>query len=323
MYGDKSLLANHYSLMRDWVNWIIEKDVQHGDNALWQCGNHYGDWLALDTDRPDRPTGGTDPFYVASAFYWNSTHIVAKAAGVLGFDDDEQFFRIRAERIRQSFITAYFNQDGSLKIKETQTALVLALAFELHPDGLTEKLLQSLVNRIQGKDNHLDTGFVGTYLLAITLSKYSADETVYSLLLQETCPSWLYPVSMGATTIWERWNGVLPDGTLFQDDMNSLNHYAYGSIANWMYRCMGGLNPIEEFPGYKKARIVPKIDPRVNKVMVIRDTAAGRYVIEWEFRTDVIHFRVVVPFDCEALVILPGKEEIWVSPGEYVWDCPV
>jgi alpha-L-rhamnosidase len=311
MYGDKSLLRKHYPLMKDWVDWIIEQDVRDGDRALWHSGRHYGDWLALDTDTPETPTGGTDSFYVASAFYWNSTNILAKAAGVLGLEDDEQLYRARAERIRQSFIAAYFNQDGSLKIRETQTALVIALAFELYPDGLAAKLLQSLVNRIRGRDNHLDTGFVGTYLLVVTLSKYSADETAYSLLLQDTFPSWLYPVTMGSTTIWERWNAVLPDGTLFQDEMNSLNHYAYGSIANWMYRCMGGLNPIEEFPGYKKARIAPKTDPRVTKVRVIRDTAAGRYEIEWEFRPSFLHFRVVVPFDCEALVVLPEKKKFW------------
>jgi alpha-L-rhamnosidase len=168
----------------------------------------------------------------------------------------------------------------------------------------------------------LDTGFVGTFLLMVTLSKFGADETAYSLLLQDTYPSWLYEVAMGATTIWERWNGVLEDGTPNPNSMNNLNHYAYGSIANWMYRYMCGLNPVEEAVGYRKAVIAPKPDPRVAKVSMVRETAAGRYEIEWEYRRDVWHLRVVVPFNCEALVVLPNKTETSVGAGEYAWDCP-
>jgi alpha-L-rhamnosidase len=232
MYGDICLLGQHYPLMRDWVNWIINRDIEDGDKGLWRTGEHYGDWLALDTDRPDLPKGGTDSYYIASAFYWNSTNIVMKAAKILGFDDECEQFRLRTEKIRNAFITTYFKEDGSLAIQETQTALVIALAFELFPDGLAQKLLQNLVNRIKSKQNHLDTGFVGTYLLPLVLSRYGADETAYSLLLQDTYPSWLYEVRMGATTIWERWNAILPTGQLNSLDMNSLDHSAYGSIAN-------------------------------------------------------------------------------------------
>jgi alpha-L-rhamnosidase len=189
-------------------------------------------------------------------------------------------FPVRAEKIRLAFITEYINADGTLKIKETETAFAIAPVFGLLPDGLAPKLLQALMSRIEANENHLDPGFVGTYQLPLALSKCSANDTAYSLLLQDTYPSWLYEVNMGATTIWERWNGVLPNRQLNPTEMNSLNHCAYGSIANWMYRYMCGLNPIEETPGYRRGLIAPKPDPRITKVTMIRQTAAGRYEIE-------------------------------------------
>jgi alpha-L-rhamnosidase len=122
---------------------------------------------------------------------------------------------------------------------------------------------------------------------------------------------------MGATTVWERWNSVLPDGKISGTGMNSLNHYAYGSIANWMYRYMGGLNPAEDVPGYKKARIAPMPDRRIKSARVVRDTAAGRYEIAWEWTEGGAGYTICVPFDCQAVIALPDKEEFTVSAGEY------
>jgi alpha-L-rhamnosidase len=167
---------------------------------------------------------------------------------------------------------------------------------------------------------HLDTGFAGTPLLCLALSQYGANETAYSLLLQDTYPSWLYEVGMGATTIWERWNSLLPDGKISGTGMNSLNHYAYGSVVNWIYRYMCGLNPVEEQPGYKKARIAPMPDPRVKQVRMIRDTPAGRYEIQWRIEdSGTITYEVSIPFNAEAEVILPGKDPVQAGPGKYRW----
>ncbi|MDR2159776.1 MAG: alpha-L-rhamnosidase, partial [Treponema sp.] len=321
MYGNRELLREHYPVMKDWVDYVIARDEADGGKGLWQTGFHLGDWLALDTDDPQSPRGATDIYFIASAFYYNSVTIAAKAASVLKIPEDEKKYRSRAEKIKAAFIRYYFRDDGTLTVAETQTALVLALYFGLFPCGMEEKLLEALIARIAAKEMHLDTGFVGTPLLCLVLSKYGANETAYSLLLQNSYPGWLYEVSMGATTVWERWNSVLPNGKISGTGMNSLNHYAYGSIAAWMYRYMGGLNPLEEAPGYKKVRITPGSDPRIRFVRVTRDTSAGRYEIAWERREDgIVHYTIHIPFDCEAVIALPGQEEFIVGAGDYKWE---
>lgn len=320
MYGGKELLRDHYPVMKDWTNYIIAQDEADGGKGLWQTGFHLGDWLALDTDDPQNPMGATDVHFIASAFYYNSVTIVSKAAAILGYAENEHKYHSLADKIKTAFIKHYFKDTGELAIVETQTALVLALYFELFPEGTAEKLLEALVKRIKAKETHLDTGFVGTPLLCLTLSKYGANGMAYSLLLQNSYPSWLYEVGMGATTIWERWNSVLPNGKISGTGMNSLNHYSYGSIANWMYRYMCGLNPLEETPGYKKARIAPMPDRRIHWARMVRDTAAGTYKIAWEWREDgTISYTVHIPFDCEAVIALPGREEFSAGPGEYLW----
>jgi alpha-L-rhamnosidase len=318
-FGDFSLLKRHWPLIRDWADWV----TAHSSNNLWFAGNHFGDWLALDTGDPESPRGATSEAYIASAFYFQTLTIAAKAARVLELPADQARFEAQAAETRTAFLAEFFS-DGALRTAETQTALVVALHFGLYPDGFAPRLMEALVKRIEAKKGHLDTGFVGTFLLPRVLSDRGANEVAYALLLQDTFPSWLFEVAMGATTIWERWNSVRPDGRMNTAlDMNSLNHYAYGSIAGWMYHVMCGLNPVEDAVGYKKAVVKPMPDPRVKSVKMVRDTAAGRYEIEWEYRESVWHVKVIVPFDCEALVALPGRDEQWVPAGEYVWDCPV
>jgi alpha-L-rhamnosidase len=320
MYGDKNLLRRHYSLIRDWADWIIREDEADGGKGLWRTGFQLGDWLAQDTEDPQNRMGATDTGYIASAFYWNTVTIAAKTASLLGIETDRTRFEARAKKIKTAFLKTFFTQDGGLAVSETQTALAVALYFDLFPEGSEKKLVTALVKRIEANGNHLDSGFVGTPLLCPALTRHGANETAYSLLLQDTFPSWLYEVGLGATTIWERWNSVLPNGQISGTDMNSLNHYTYGSIANWMYCHMAGLVPVETAPGYKKAIIAPKPDPRVRSVHIIRDTAAGRYEIEWRYgEDDTLRFRIVVPFDCEALVVLPGRQEFRVGTGEYIY----
>jgi alpha-L-rhamnosidase len=247
--------------------------------------------------------------------------LAAKTASILKFLEDKKKYSSQAKKIKNAFIKHYFKDDGTLAVAETQTALVLALYFELFPRGTAERLLEVLIARITAKDTHLDTGFVGTPLLCLTLSKYGANETAYSLLPQNSYPGWLYEVSMGATTIWERWNSILPNGKISGTGMNSLNHYSYGSIATWMYRCMGGLSPLEEAPGYKKVRIAPGSDPRIRFVWMTRNTAAGRYEIAWERREDgAVGYTIHIPFDRDTVIALPGREEFIAGAGDYRWE---
>jgi alpha-L-rhamnosidase len=322
MYGSKPLLRRHYRVIKDWAEYIIGEDKAGGGGGLWKTGIHLGDWLSLDKEDVQDPRGSTDEYFIASAFYFNTLQIAAKAAAVLNLAEDQERYRVQAEKVKGAFIGAYFNADGTLTIRETQTALVTALYFELFPPGAAEKLLAALVRRIEAGGFHLDTGFVGTPYLCPALSKYGAGKTAYSLLLQNTYPSWLYEVAMGATTIWERWNSVLPDGKISGTGMNSLNHYAYGSIGNWLYRYVCGLNPVEEAPGFKAVRFAPQGDPRLKSVRMIRETPAGRYEAAWDMgKNGEVSYTLIVPFDCEAVVALPGKEIFKVDAGSYRWNC--
>jgi alpha-L-rhamnosidase len=319
MYGSKPLLRRHYRVIKDWAEYIIGEDNADGGSGLWKTGMHLGDWLSLDKEDVQDPRGSTDVYFIASAFYFNTLQIAAKAAAVLNLAEDQERYRAQAEKVKRAFIGAYFNADGTLVIRKTQTALVVALYFELFPPGSAEKLLAALVRRIEARGFHLDTGFVGTPYLCPVLSKYGAGETAYSLLLQNTYPSWLYEVGMGATTIWERWDSVLPNGKISGTGMNSLNHYAYGSIGNWLYRYVCGLNPVEETPGFKEVRFAPQPDPRLKSARMIRDTPAGRYEAAWDMKEGGVFYSLTVPFDCEAAVALPGRDAFKVSAGTYSW----
>jgi alpha-L-rhamnosidase len=321
MYGSKPLLRRHYRVIKDWAEYIIGEDEAAGGGGLWKTGMHLGDWLSLDKENTQDPRGTTDVYFIASAFYYNTLRIAAKAAAVLNRAEDGERYRRRAEKVKTAFSAAYFKADGTLSIQETQTALALALYFGLFPPGAEAKLRDALAARIEAKGFHLDTGFAGTPYLCPALSKYGAGGTAYSLLLQNTYPSWLYEVSMGATTIWERWNSVLPDGKISGTAMNSLNHYSYGSIGNWLYRYVCGLNPVEEAPGFKRVLFAPQPDPRLTSVRLIRDTPAGRYTAAWRFGEDgALGYTLTVPFDCEAAVSLPGKEPFTVCAGTYSWE---
>lgn len=321
MYGDKQQLANDYIVMKRWIDYIIEEDKKNGDQGLWLTGEkHLGDWLALDQKSEDisNPFGTTDLFYTASAFYYQSADLTAKAAKVLGYEEDAQYYKERAEKIKTSIQNKYFKEDGTLNIEETQTAYVISLYMGLFRSEWKEIQIERLKALLDEEDIHLTTGFAGTPLICRVLSDYGLNDYAYTLLLNEDYPSWLYEVKMGATTIWERWNSVLEDGSISETGMNSLNHYSYGSIVDWMYRNMCGLSPINEEPGYKRAKIAPQPDERIEWVKMKRDTASGTYEVEWKHLEDgSISYKIVVPFNCEAEVTIPGMETKILKTGIY------
>lgn len=319
-YGNLSLLKDEYPTMKKWVEHIRRHDRLDGDRGLWLRGHQLGDWLALDKEDAEdsqNPFGATSLPYTATVFYYYSTLLTAKAAKALGNLKDFEEYDALKEKIKKSLIQEYFNQDGSFKITCTQTACVLSLFFQLYPDGKRDEVLNQLKQRIEAKGFHLDTGFCGTPFLCRALSDNGANDIAYTLFLNDDFPSWLYEVKMGATTVWERWNSILPDGSISGTGMNSLNHYAYGSIMDWMYRNVCGINPCEEAPGYKKAILRPMPDPRLRRASMHMDTASGRYELEWKYDGDNISYTITVPFDCVADFIMPDGTHHQLTSGCY------
>lgn len=301
-YGDKGLLAEAYPGMKAWVDYVAQVE---GNNHGWREVFHYGDWLALDNPAGgvDQCFGGTDVGFIASVYYLYSTRLLVKAAKVLGKTEDAAAYEALAGQILKDIREEYFSKTGRC-CAGTQTGLVLTL---LH--GLTDaldKTRAALKKKFQDSKGKLQTGFVGTPLLCGVLCDNGMGELAYNLLLNEEYPGWLYEVNLGATTIWERWNSVLPDGSISSTGMNSLNHYAYGSIVEWIYRYAAGINPVEDFPGFRKILLKPLPDLRLKHLEVECRTAAGTYRSAWRFLDDSrIEFRFIVPFGCEADLVLP------------------
>ena len=320
-YGDLSLLREEYPVMKAWVERIRQDDQADGGRGLWLRGRQLGDWLALDREDGDtqNPFGATSLPYTATAFYYYSASLTAKAAKALGYGEDQQEYQGLCETIKAAFLEEYFQADGTLKIPVTQTACVLSLFFGLYPEGKRDVVLEALKERIRARGNHLDTGFCGTPFLCRALSDNGANDVAYTLFFNEDFPSWLYEVNMGATTVWERWNSILPDGSISGTGMNSLNHYAYGSIVDWMYRNLCGLNPVEEAPGFKKAIIRPMPDARLSWAKMKLDSAAGTYQVAWKYVDGQLHGSVTVPFDCQAQLILPDGTQRQLTAGTYVF----
>ena len=299
-YGDESILRERFDSMKAWVDYVTKVD---GEDHGWRKDYHFGDWLALDNPIREDDHGGTDPGFIASVYYAHSAGIVAKTARVLGKNEDAKSYEKLAEKIMQGVRDEYFSKTGRLCLN-TQTALLMALHF-----GVTqtpEKTREALKQKFKESKGKLQTGFVGTPILCSQLTEEGMEELAYQLLLNEDYPGWLYEVKLGATTIWERWDSVLPDGSISSTGMNSLNHYASGSIVEWLYRYAAGINPVEEFPGFRKVRLSPNPSYSLKYLNAECNTAAGLYKSAWEVLDDNhLKIQVSVPFGCEADLILP------------------
>lgn len=303
-YGDKNILRRQYDSMKGWVDYMKREDDKDGSKRLWLTGTHYADWLALDGNYPGGVYGATDPNMIASAYYYYSTNLVAKAAKILEKEEDAAAYGKLAREIYDAFVKEYFTPSGKLSV-DTMTAYVVVLYMGLTPDFAYEKVKNGLLNRLKKNFYHLDTGFVGTPYLCRMLSENGMNDLAYHLLMEKGYPGWLYEVLMGATTVWERWNSVEPNGKISGTEMNSLNHYSYGSIVEWMFRNMAGINPSEERPGFKKFRIAPMPDYQITRTDARLRSASGLIESSWEIEGKQLRFRFTVPFDTEAEIVLP------------------
>ncbi len=309
--GDVTILREHYPAMRAWIDWIARVD---GRDHGWRRQFHFGDWLALDhpDHNPVNPLGGTDEGYIADAAWLNSVRITGRTAAILGDVEGMAHCRALAGSILRGLREDFFTPSGRCAVN-TQTGLLLALDLGLaeHPDVVLAQL-DRLFEQTGGK---LQTGFVGTPILCKTLSANGRHRLAVDLLLREDYPGWLYEVNLGATTIWERWNSLNPDGSVSSTGMNSLNHYAYGSIVAWMVRCLAGLSPAQ--PGYRKAVLRPMPDPRLGTLDLRLRSASGVWTVHWECeREGVFRLAFDVPFGAEAALVLPGSE-VTATEGDF------
>ena len=311
VYGDKNFLVNQYPSMKAWVEYIRKKA---GDSYIWKDGSKYGDWLFYHppVNNHTEPDGYTEHDFIATAFYAYSTSILAEAAKTLGKADDAKIYSELFGKIKEVFINEYVTNAGRVGTN-SQTSYVLALKFNLLPDNLRSKAAQFLANDIKSRDNHLSTGFLGTPYLCHVLSDNGYTDVAYDLLLQESYPSWLYPVKMGATTIWERWDGEKTDSTFQDPGMNSFNHYAYGAIGDWMYRVSAGIEI--NGPGYKHIIIQPHPSEKLTYSRASFESSYGTIASGWERKNGKVIIKVRVPANTSATIILPvmNKDKVTES----------
>lgn len=303
VYGDKRILENQYSSMKAWVGYMQSQST----NDLWNKGSHFGDWLFYTmADDNDGNAAITNKYLIAQCFYAYSTQLLINAAKELGKTDDVATYTALLQRIKTAFLNEYTTPNGAT-MSNTQTSYVLALQFDLFPEALRQQAADRLVNNIKQYGNHLTTGFLGTPYLCHVLSRYGYSDVAYTLLLQKTYPSWLYPVTKGATTIWERWDGIRTNGDFQAITMNSFNHYAYGAIGDWMYRVMVGLDIDKDGIGYKKIRIQPHVGGKFTHAAASYETQYGALSSGWKIENGQLMLHTEVPANTTATIYIPAS----------------
>jgi alpha-L-rhamnosidase len=311
VYGDTRILERQYESMKAWVEF---QRREAGDDLIWDKGFHFGDWLAYSTNRSDYPGATTDKDLIATAFFGYSTSLLQRTAEVLGKTEDAKKYAALFSDIKKAFAKEFMTPTGRLS-SNTQTAYVLALWFNLFPEELRASATDRLVRDIRSFENHLTTGFLGTPYLCHALSSNGRLDVAYDLLNQKTYPSWLYPVTMGATTIWERWDGIKPDSTFQDKGMNSFNHYAYGAIGEWLYSVVAGIDVDPKEPGYKHVLIQPQPGGGLTYAQASLNTMYGKVVSDWKIEGDRFTLAVTVPPNTHATIRLPGAVQAEVTEG--------
>ncbi|HWR99448.1 MAG TPA: family 78 glycoside hydrolase catalytic domain, partial [Prolixibacteraceae bacterium] len=303
VYRDNRILEVQYPSMKAWVDYMKERA---GDDHLWTGDTHFGDWLAYATNRSDYPGATTEKDLIATAYYSYSSGLLAKIASIIGNEKDAKTYSALSENIKKAFVYAFVTPSGRL-VSHTQTAYSLALAFDLLPADLVPKAAAFLAEDVK-KMGHLTTGFVGTPLLCKTLSAHGYDDLAFMLLNNKKYPSWLYPVTQGATTIWERWDGQKPDGTFQNVGMNSFNHYAYGAIGEWLYHHVAGMDIDPENPGYKHILLSPHPGGGLTNADATYNSIYGKVRSAWKLNGKEFVYEVTVPANTTATVTLPSAK---------------
>ena len=317
-YGDKNLLKNSYQMMKEYVDYLIDKDKEQGNYNLILEGFTYGDWLALDGDTQFHRFGGTDNGFIMSVYYYHSVDLLITVAKELEkFYDVYKYTKIK-NSIYKALLNEFFEENGKLKF-DSQTSYVLCLHYNIYKNK--DIIIDSFKERLRLDSYHIKTGFTGSPLILLTLFDNGMDEYAYRILYNEDFPGWLYAVNLGATTIWERWNSLLEDGTIGGNTMNSFNHYAYGSVCESIYSRIAGLRNLS--PGWKKVKIKPQINHRIKSMDFSYNSISGKYEIKWFVKNGEFHMDITIPYGCEAFVELPNGISYNVKEGQFNYECKV
>ncbi|WP_368496896.1 family 78 glycoside hydrolase catalytic domain [Herbiconiux sp. A18JL235] len=295
-YGDRGLLEANYPAMQNWVRWVSE----HNGGGLWKSslGNNYGDWLSVDEHTPHA--------LVAAAYQIHSLDLVAQSAAVLGRAADEARYRDEARALRALFEAEFVEADGRLR-GDTQSGYLFALAWNLVSAERRDALGRRLVEKIESRGARLTSGFLGISLLCPVLTSIGRADLAVDLVLQTAYPSWGYSIRHGATTIWERWDGWTDDGGFQDVRMNSFNHYSLGSVGEWLYRAVGGVDQADDSVAYRRLRIRPVFDARLSPVDATFESPHGLVRVSWQLVGDSGTLAVEVPPGAEAEITLPDR----------------
>ncbi len=311
-YGDDTVLENQYESMTSHTRRV---EGLLSPTGLWDTGFQFGDWLDPDAE-PDKPWDAkADTGVVATTCMFRTASITAQTARLLGHQNDAEYFDQLAARVQASFLEHYVSGDGTIH-SDCTTVYALAIAFGIlpnreHVDFAGERLAEL----VRKNDYRVSTGFAGTPFITHALTDTGHADEAYRLLLEEGCPSWLYPVTMGATTVWERWDSMLPDGTINPGEMTSFNHYALGAVADWMHKTVGGISPLA--PGYAKVRIAPVPGQGIDWAKTSLKTPHGTVRVEWRLDGGAFHLEAAIPEGVEADVVLPSGEPRTVQGGTH------
>ena len=312
-FADRDILAIQYSSMKAWVEQLL---ALAGERHLWEGGFQFGDWVDPDAP-PDLPgKAKADADLVATAYLYRSTDLLARTAALLEHTDDADHYTAAAEQIRKAWLNEYVTPAGRI-LSDAQTAHALAIEFGIATNDLAQRMGDRLAYLARRDGYRISTGFVGTPLVTDALTHTGHHREAGRMLQQTECPSWLYPVTMGATTIWERWDSLLPDGTINPGEMTSFNHYALGAVADWLHRSVGGLAPNE--PGYRKLSIAPQPLPGLEWATTSHDTPYGRAAVAWRRNAGSIEITATVPANTTADVHLPDGRTFEVGSGDHEW----
>ncbi|MFE4724851.1 family 78 glycoside hydrolase catalytic domain [Microbacterium sp. NPDC056736] len=317
-YGDLGVLETQFDSM---VAWVDEVTAAAGADRVWSAGFQFGDWLdpTAPANRPEQAQ--TYPEIVATAYFARSARIVADAAALLGRAAEAQRYGALADEVKRAFVREYVSGSGRL-LSDSATAYALAITFDLLDDAdQRQRAADRLAEIVAGNGYKIATGFIGTPIITDALSATGHAEVAYRLMLQTEAPSWLYTVEQGATTIWERWDSLLPDGTVNPSGMTSFNHYAFGAVADWMHRVVAGLAAAA--PGYRRIRVAPQPPRRgLTSASARLETPYGTAAAGWALADGHVRVFATVPVGSTADVVLPSGRTLEVSAGMYEWTEP-